>query len=215
MAGPIGHIVFLAKIFDEYFSDLVKKDFFIGTSFPDIRYLRVIEREKTHFNHVTLSDIRKNDAFMSGVKFHSLVDEIRERYMEDHDIYSLCPESKYITQSLKILEDEIYYSSIQNWDEYIQYLNEILPEQVNFGVRSEDVRRWHTFLQHYFVKQPNLSAVKSLCSDLGFSKEAAEEMITNIEQMKTNKKIVEVIKNLYIDFDFLLKGVENSSSNSA
>ena len=58
MAAPITHIVLTNKIFNKYFSNKEKGDFFIGASFPDIRYLKVIKREKTHFNNITLNEIK-------------------------------------------------------------------------------------------------------------------------------------------------------------
>ena len=50
MAAPITHIVLASKVYDQFFSNFSKKDFLIGTSFPDIRYLKVIDRNTTHFN---------------------------------------------------------------------------------------------------------------------------------------------------------------------
>lgn len=50
MATPITHIVLTEKVFEKFFKDKTRKDFFIGTSFPDIKYLKVIDRDKSHFN---------------------------------------------------------------------------------------------------------------------------------------------------------------------
>jgi len=41
MAAPITHIALTEKIFDKFFKDKKRKDFFIGTLFPDIRYLKI------------------------------------------------------------------------------------------------------------------------------------------------------------------------------
>ena len=78
MATPITHVVLAAKIFDNIFKDKIKKDFFIGSLFPDIRYLKVIDRDKSHFENLKLKDLKNDDSFLAGVKFHSIVDIARE-----------------------------------------------------------------------------------------------------------------------------------------
>ena len=44
MGTDITHIVLTEKIYDYLFRNKIKKDFFIGTLFPDIRYLEVIKK---------------------------------------------------------------------------------------------------------------------------------------------------------------------------
>lgn len=204
MAGPIGHIVLTAKIFDTFFGHLSKKDFFIGTCFPDIRYLRVIEREKTHFNRVSLHKIQNKSSFMAGVQFHSLVDDVREKYMDIHSIYSLLPKSNYITQAVKIYEDELYSSSINDWNEYRDYLNEILPEQLNFGIQREAIHRWHSLLQQYFAHGSNRSSVQLLCAEFGFPDEVVTEIFNSIAVIKSNEDVQHIIHSFYENFHSLL-----------
>ena len=108
MSAPITHIVIAKELLDTQPDTFSKRDFFIGTSFPDIRYLKVIERDKTHNPKTTLSEVlNTTNSFRSGLLFHSLVDEVREKSIQDNDIYSLIPKLKYITQALKLVEDEI------------------------------------------------------------------------------------------------------------
>ena len=65
MAAPITHIALTEKIFDKFFKNKTRKDFFIGTSFPDIRYLKVIDRDKTHYDDLSVADLG-NDASFSA-----------------------------------------------------------------------------------------------------------------------------------------------------
>src|SRR3989344_5759752 len=104
MAAPITHIVLADKVFDEYFPNLSKDKFLVGTSFPDIRYLRVIKREQTHPKNITLSDIKSVESFNGGLLFHILIDRVRENYMQENDIYSLMPASKLIPKLLNCLK---------------------------------------------------------------------------------------------------------------
>jgi len=195
MAAPITHIALTEKIFDKFFNNKTRKNFFVGSLFPDIRYLKVVDREKTHFDNLTVADIEKDDSFLAGVKFHSILDIAREKFIVANDIYSLCPKSKYITESLKILEDEIFYQHVKNWSEYIEYLNEILPNETDFGVDEKDVQKWHSLLQQYFQKQPNEQAVTDFTIGIGFSDDVAREINENIAVMCANKKFINILKN--------------------
>jgi len=204
MAAPITHIALTEKIFDKFLKDKLSQDFFIGTSFPDIRYLKVIDKDKTHYNNLSVSDLGNDDSFSAGVKFHSIIDHAREKYIVENDTYSLCPDSKYITQSLKILEDEVFYQHVKDWTIYIEYLNEILQAEKNYGVAEKDLKKWHSLLQQYFQKQPDEDAVKNFTLGVGFTEEAASEINENIAKMKANKKIINIIENLYKNFDSLI-----------
>jgi hypothetical protein len=73
--------------------------------FPDIRYLKVIEREKTHFKKFGIEEIAQEaSAFHAGLKYHSLVDTVRESYMQSRGLYKFAPSSNYMTQAVKCLE---------------------------------------------------------------------------------------------------------------
>jgi len=204
MAAPITHIALTAKIFDKFFKDKNKKDFFIGSCFPDIRYLKVIEREKTHFDNLTIADLKDNDAFTTGLKFHSILDIAREKYIVENDTYSLCPKSEYATTSLKLLEDELYYVSITNWSEYIEYLKEISTDEINIGININDVKKWHNLLNCYFQTKPSTKSITDFMHGIYFTDDVIREIFKNLDIMRTNKKIIEILKNLYKNFDTLI-----------
>lgn len=159
MAAPITHIILTEKVFNKLFKDKIRKDFFIGTSFPDIRYLKVIDRNKTHYHNLSLTDLENDTSFYAGVKFHSILDHTREKFMIENNMYSLCPQSQYITQSLKFLEDEILYPHIKDWAMYRNYLSEILPIEKEYKITEKALIKRHSLLQQYFQKQPNNNSV--------------------------------------------------------
>lgn len=153
MAAPIAHIFLALQIlagplkgrFDE-------KEFLIGTSFPDIRYLKLIERADTHFHGVTLEDIKKEkDSFRAGMLFHSFVDEKREEYIEKNKIYERLPKFRFTTQSLKFAEDKILRSQF-DVKRYEAYFNEPLAQERAFNISDANITRWHDFLKGYFAK---------------------------------------------------------------
>src|SRR4030043_2339857 len=134
MAATITHFVLADKVFNEFFAHLKKDEFFIGNIFPDIRYIGVIEREKTHSDNVSFEKIIEEDSFSAGAKFHQLTDKVEAKYAKDHDIYSMFSNLEYATQSLKLFSDEILYPKIKNWQEYVSFFTKILPDEQKFGI---------------------------------------------------------------------------------
>ena len=204
MAAPITHIVLANKVFDEQFSGFSRKKFFIGTSFPDIRYLKVIKREETHFPDVSIEDVKAEESFRAGMRFHSLVDNLRERYMQSNGAYDLIQGSKYKAESLKLFEDELLYDEIRDWSEVISFMNELVDEERMFPVDEEDLVKWHKTLREYFSSKPSPSKRHHLGKVLGFTEEDVCEVERNIENMIVNDKLTRILVSVYGDFSRLL-----------
>lgn len=206
MATPITHIVLAKELLDTQPNSFSKKDFLIGTSFPDIRHLGVIERDKTHNPEVTLNEVlNTTNSFQSGLLFHSLVDEVREKFIQDNDIYSLVPKSKYIILALKLVEDEILFHRIDNWREITEYMNVVLDEEMVFQIEKDNLKRWHTLLRDYFSRKPTKDTRERFFMAIGFNKETIEEIEKIVSLVKKNEKAMEILKNVYSDFNSLLK----------
>lgn len=202
MAAPVTHIVLTEKIFNKYFKNKNKKDFFVGTSFPDVRYLRVIEREKTHFLNIKINELINQDSFTAGLKFHSLIDEICVKLMESEEIYSLCPGSKYPSHFfIYLLMDELLYDKINRWDNFIDFFNKVVSGEKSFGISIEIIERWHRILQNYFSQKPNDNSREKLITSIDFSEDDANNINNLISEIKSNRKINNVVKKLYLNFD--------------
>ena len=204
MAAPITHIVLAEKVFSNHFQNLSKDKFLIGTSFPDIRYLRVIKREQTHPKDIILSDIKSADSFNGGLLFHVLVDRVRENYMQKNDIYSLMPASKLITQTLKLLEDELFYDRLNNWSLIGSYFDNVLSEELEYPIKDTDVLKWHKLLQIYLSEKPTPETRKDFFEAIYFTEENAKEVEDNLAIIRSNSKVLEIIESFYKDFDKLL-----------
>lgn len=204
MAAPITHIVLSEKVFNSNFSNLSREKFLVGTSFPDIRYLGVIKREQTHSGDVSLKKVQTEDSFRAGLLFHSLVDIVRENYIETSGLYTIISKSRHSIQALKLLEDEILYEKVKNWDAIIQYFAEALTEEINYSVREDDVLRWHRLLQSYFSRKPDNAVRKALFKSLAFKAEDVVEIESNFLVMINNTQIKKVIEKFYTDFDQLI-----------
>jgi len=195
VAAPITHIALTEKVFNKYFSDKSRKDFYIGTVFSDIRHLGVVDRKSTHFplQEVDLKDvIQEENSFTAGLKFHSLIDDFKERFIKSKNIYSLIPESKYKPQALKLLEDELNYNKV------ITFFDDILSEELDFDIKEEDIKKWHDILQRYFSKKPN---IEMIVIDLQFSEEVQKEIINLVKEIRPSKKIRQAIEEFYNNFE--------------
>jgi len=150
MAAPIAHIFLALQMLIGPFKGLFnEKEFIVGTSFPDIRYLKVIARDETHFEHVTLEDImQEKNSFKAGMLFHSFVDEQREEYIVAQGFYKKLADFKFVTQALKFAEDEILRQFFDAAP-YLFYFNEIIAEEKAFNIAEKDIKRWHIFLKEY------------------------------------------------------------------
>jgi hypothetical protein len=206
MASQITHVVLAKKISDDLFNKFDQAAFLIGTIFPDIQYLKVIEREKTHFKNLSFKNVLKEEnSFVAGMKYHSLVDEIREKYMIEKGIYTLIPSSRFVTQALKAYEDEVLYSNGSDWSIVITYLNTLLPEEIGLVEKVDKVKTWHSLMQEYFKKPPADISRKNFILRFGFSEDIANEINGLISEMRQDSKIRGIILNFYENWNLLIK----------
>ncbi|MEO8581748.1 MAG: hypothetical protein ABI425_04210 [Patescibacteria group bacterium] len=204
MAAPATHIILADKIFEKYFQNTTKSDFYIGTSFPDIRYLGVIDREKTHFIDLSIQALISLPPFEAGLKFHSLVDKVREKFMRSQNVYSLVPESPFITQALKFFEDEVLYEKRNNWNEIASYFGKVTNEESCFGIKTADIEKWHKFLQTYFTTKPHNQNIREFVAAINKPKEMAKEIIRLTEIMEDNIQLKRIVLDFYNHFGDLL-----------
>lgn len=204
MAGPITHIVLANKVFQHYFPDKEKRSFFIGTSFPDIRYLGVIKRDITHSSISSIKQITSQSSFQAGFEFHSLVDQVREQFVSFQGVYDLVPSSRYITQAIKFMEDDYFYSHIDNWRSIIDYFDIILKEELQFGIEEKDIMRWHQILQMYCQSQPNRDSLSRFIKETIQNQEVADGINKIVSEIKEEAKIKKIISDFYTEFNRLI-----------
>jgi len=219
MAAPVTHVILTQKVFSKHFKDKKREEFFTGTLFPDIRYLGAIKRSKTHSFNLSLEEAKKGNSFEAGLKFHSLLDETRSSFLKKQPerlyrafIKSAAVKSKFnrkdwvlAHQNLKLLEDEIHYEKIKNWGIYVDYLNNILKQELSFNIPRQIVRKWHRLLQEYFSQKPNDNSRKKMLLGFNFSKKAIQKENLVIKKLKRNSYLQRKIAEFYNKFEeFLL-----------
>lgn len=156
-AGPYVHIQ-LAEKFISHYQVKNRRLFLVGTLFPDIRYLGKISRDQTHFKGIGLKEIieEKSD-FIAGMKLHSFVDEIREKFTVTSGIYDYIKrlEPQHHATLLKLIEDEILWKK-QLTSTLVNYLAETSKQEIEFSVPFDMVIKWHLYLSSYFNQQPGI-----------------------------------------------------------
>lgn len=197
MAYPATHIVLAQKSHNKYFKDKDKKKFIIGTNFPDIRHLIDIPREITHEKGLIIEDLTKEDPFTAGYKLHSYIDEKREDFVIEKGIYEITPRSKYIRHAMKFFEDQILYDKIKDWTEHIKFMDDILDEELEFGVPKEDVERWHRIIQTYIGTKPDADRLVQMFLLTGRTEKKAKAVVDLVEQLKADERMIKYTEELY------------------
>lgn len=204
MAAPVTHVVLAESVFNKFFNLKNKKDFLVGTSFPDIRYLGVIERSKTHFADIGIKDIQVSDSFLGGVKFHNLVDQVREKFMAEAGLYSMFPESKLLTQAVKVFEDRVLYKKINDWGVISSYFNGVTDEEKTFDIEESQIDKWHKLLQIYFSNEPDDVVVKQYIRNIGMSEDISVEIIRVVNGVIDKGEATKIVDEFYNQFEKLV-----------
>ncbi len=204
MAAPVVHIVLADLAHRRFFPDLSRREFLIGTSFPDIRYLVGLPRAVTHFPDVLVRGLFGEGAFMAGAKFHSVVDNEREKYMIAHGAYAHVPASRYASQSLKFFEDEVLYGRFDGWQGVIDDFATIPYEASPFPVEKKGMDLWYASLRRYFAVPPTAETQKAFIVSTDLTEAAADEIRRVIDGMRDKEELRQIILSCYDGFEALL-----------
>lgn len=220
MAAPVMHILlgllacFMLKN-SENINDIEQEEFvekfIVGTVFPDIRYLGVIKREKTHNQLATWNSIKQlvqqKQYFKAGMDFHALVDRMREKYLEEKGIYENILPFKFRSQLMKFVEDRFLYEKIDNWFTIAQLFDKnILDEELTFNIPKKDLLKWRGIIRRYCKNKPMLKKLMPLLpckQNVGKLLFLAYQYYT--APLQRNKKYRKVILQFYDELPRLLE----------
>lgn len=206
MAAPITHIVLAEKVFEEHFADKDKAKFIIGTSFPDIRYLGIIEREKTHPEIKNLEEIKSEDSFTAGLKLHGLVDILQMQFLEKnlYENGNSLPHDYHTIFAIKYIGDLLLYDKISDWDTIQKYFDKTIEQEIEFGVSGEYAKEWHIALQSLMKRNPDQKTALTFARKMHLSEEDINKLQTAIDQIANNTKVAETTISFYEKFPTLL-----------
>ena len=168
MAGPIAHIYCALALINSGEIQVQDRCSYIrGTSFNDIRYLKVIRREETHDDKVNLEKIKAAPTdFEKGMLVHSLLDRKREQYVMTQKLYDYVPEIAYKTQLLKFYEDLVLYERLQNTPEIAACFKQFDQQEQLFAIPPEKLTKWHFLLQEYVSQKPSEWRISGLMQSI-------------------------------------------------
>lgn len=228
MPGPIAHIFLAISLYPTHFADKDLKEFIVGTSFPDIRYIcPYIKRENTHYSKIKGENITiemvKNErsSFISGMLFHALVDETRDKYLHKKSAYKIIPRTGHAITGIKFVEDLILYDKIPNKENISNYFNSIVTGETIFNVKENDIRAWHKFIKLYLaermtpehrlrcyiaLKYPYLPQflvnwTSYLAIQLNILPSNFIKIIELLDVFEKNNKLMKIINNFYDNFE--------------
>ncbi len=214
MAGVITHIVFSHKLFDTLLAGKDHKQFILGTSFPDIRHLGVIERSATHVENPSLDMVQsESDSFKSGMQYHALIDHVRSDYVRASGVLEQLPVAPLTQHALKLHEDIWIYQKVRDWGLYHDYFNEIIPEERRFHIPEAKLLEWHAIIQEATHQQPTEETMRSLLAKLGFTPEHIEEVKQTMEKVRVLPKLEDYLNELYVDLETMLTNFVPQAAN--
>ena len=221
MPAPVMHIV-LSLLVLPFLPDKDPKEFILGTSFPDIRYLGVISRRATHNPHPSWAQVVKEKSpFKAGMEFHALVDVMHDNYMARNGVYDLLPSAcQDSPHYLKFFEDMLVYRKASCWKEIANYFDKILPEELALVNDTKIIELWHDNIKHYIMQQPAPKTVQKLLGTklptwygsllkLPMKINAqyiASVLSDNLEKLFDNKALCRFILDFYTQFPTMLMG---------
>jgi hypothetical protein len=211
MSWPATHILIAEKVFDRYFNHLNRKAFILGTSFPDIRYPAKIDRDKTHIKNIPLATIQKQTAFQAGLLFHTYVDSLWNTFVYRHQdaLFSIVPHNRPMFHTLKILQDQLLYSKLNDWPLIVTYFKTILPEEKTFGAQETMIQRWHNMLSQYLSKPTNEDDLEMLTVSL--PPELVETIRIYFRKYQNQPLLSHILTQFYTQVDDLINRQENIS----
>lgn len=205
MASQITHIVLADKLYKKYFSHFSQGDFYIGNTFPDIRKLADFDRAVSHLPTTSISEIQQEtNAFTAGMKLHSYIDVIREKFVREAGLYDLFHIEHNPLTVAKLFEDQVLHAKL-TWSTMIAFYDKLLPEELQYPVSREQVASWHQALQTYF-REPQHYQTQLVYAKINDISEdwlaTASPIITLLLQ---TKRALEITEALYDQLESLIK----------
>jgi len=199
MATEITHIVFADKIFDKYFSDKNRYDFYLGACYPDIRQLdKNIKRTQTHLKVENIEEvIAETDSFSAGILFHNLTDHRRNQFIESQNHLKKYQTLPYFTESLKLLEDEMLYGQVKDWLNIAAYFSDFDPSKYPIKIKSDRSIEYFQIFARYFTQPPSDQTRQTLIRSFGFPEEVVGTIKQTIQTLRANPAVIDTIEEMY------------------
>ncbi|HOY56090.1 MAG TPA: hypothetical protein PLH37_01570 [bacterium] len=198
MPLPFSHLVLSDIVLkkNNQIDNINESHYFIGSVFPDIRYLAKLPREKTHLaigNSELIFNKLKQESnyFEKGILAHLYVDQIFLEYFND-----------YLTQNknsyypiLFLLEQKVF-NDFGLAEKFAPYFDSVLIDEANkYSINIEIVKKWHSLIQKYLSSGMNADFSCEFLRQIGMDDNFLNEIMQGVEKIKNNNEIKEKIEN--------------------
>lgn len=199
MASQISHVVYGKKIFGRV-SKLKKglewRKFLLGTTFPDIRRLAGLDRRLLHWDTKDFESIATHTSFDAGIYAHSWVDTQRSAFLKRSGVFDYVSSDPITNSALKLVEDQIVYEKITNWQEIISMYDGVLLEEAEL-VSTDIVERWHKGLKDYFKRKPDSGIIAEMIDYYTVHPSIKERVLKEIRIIRQKREVIEILGRVY------------------
>jgi len=212
-AAPATHVVLAEKWINqhEHYDAAQKQAFYLGTLFPDIRYMGEVSRGDTHEKGVTLQLLLEQQSpFLKGKRLHAFVDVKREELVGKWRIYErikTVPGQRFRATFLKFLEDEILFQK-KRVPKITAYFNKVLPEELEQKVSKVSLENWHQNQKMAVSQPPSMYLAKRGAENLSFAG-IPPHLLTawshSLKVLSKKKEMQNYVDHLLSEFDKIYK----------
>lgn len=178
----------LAQKFLQSHSQFEKRDFLVGTLFPDIRYLGSIDREKTHQSVKNITEIlEEKDSFLAGVKFHVAIDELWTK-----QFVMRYPQKTQQIRACKILQDREVFPQLRLEPDLFSFAK----SKKAFLVSQDIWNTWFDVLRIYFFSKPTEESIKIFFRSIQLSDQEKMELLQTLHTLEEDADLLAFLRNM-------------------
>lgn len=146
-SNSVAHCYFAERYLEHNskYTETERKEFMVGTLFPDIRDLDATVHELTHIKDVTIDGVRNAETpFLAGWMLHCLVDDVRTAFQKEWGIFDRLSDFNVQRKGafLKVVEDALVYDRI-NRQFVIESLKDIYDGEREIEKSDQIIQKWH------------------------------------------------------------------------
>ena len=202
MPGPIAHTFYAHRAFQLRFPGINLRAFLIGTHLPDIRNLSGHPREHTHRRDITMAEVAEaHDVFEMGYRLHSYVDALHWRVLRDAGVTHAYYRDRTYSTAWKMVAEEMLYPKMPDMKPVVGFLEDILEDELRYGIEEPHVEQWHEMLGEYFTHVPNEKNMTERLSALGVASDRADVITKRAYTFREDPALPEYLNQAVEHFD--------------
>lgn len=197
MPSPVSHLFYAQHVLppDEP-ADLAA--YHRGAVFPDIRYLGVIERARSHRTGVTVYEIkRETDPWQRGNLVHNWTDEVWSGYWSQLGFDTDESSHRAHWMAVKLVEDELLFADIFDKPGIAASLAHADDGAISFGVKGRDVEHWGRIVGSMVTQAPGPDCRSKLYHELDLGFELGHLIETQAKVIKADTEWMERVRGCH------------------